>query len=112
MSYFYYLLVNWQETYFSPHCPLCSSKCSAKARKKIKMYYWLLICPKNEFALEKQDYWLLTIKNNKYKILPHNKIDTINVSENGLKQNLCIAYKMVNADANSNSKLSSNNNYH
>jgi hypothetical protein len=64
-----------------------------------------LFCAITVFAQQKQDYWLLTVKRNKYKILPQNKIDTITISSNGLKQNVCIAYKTENADRNSNNKL-------
>ena len=64
-----------------------------------------LCCTISVFAQAKQDFWVLTIKSKKYKILPQNKIDTITLSSNYLKQNLCIAYKSANTDINSNNKL-------
>lgn len=64
-----------------------------------------LFCPITAFAQEKQDYWVLTIKSKKHKILPQNKIDTLRLSSNDLKKNLCIAYKPANTDLNINNKL-------
>lgn len=60
-----------------------------------------LFCPVTLSAQEKQDYWLLTTKRNKYKIEPQNKIDTITLLPNALKQTICIAQKTANSDVNS-----------
>lgn len=59
-----------------------------------------ICCPISVFSQEKEDYWLISVKHNKYKILPQNKLDTITISTKDLKQNLCIAFKSAKADKN------------